>query len=90
MNAAGTISDSPHGQPHDVWLVVDTAVDFQITWRLAKQPLHTVTHCSLGAQALHPLVVVRDLPGHIVLHLVKQETSPYNLGNGHRDLHVDN
>ena len=63
-------------------------MDFQIVRRLARQPLHKATTSSLGRQALHLWVALRTLPGHIFLHLTKQEPHGYNLGNRHVDLHA--
>ena len=47
-----TASRQPKDQTHDVWVVVDAAVDFQIIRRPARQPLHKATDSSLGTQAL--------------------------------------
>ena len=90
VDAVGTISEAPHGQPPHVWVVVDAAADFQIIRRLARQPLNKATDSSLGTKALHLWMVLRNLPGHMVLHLVKQESHRYNLGNGHIDPHAHN
>ena len=73
-----------------MWVVVDAAVDFQIIRKLARQPLHKATDCSLGIQTLHLWVALRRLPKHVVLHLVKQESHRYSLGNGYIDLHAHN
>ena len=35
-------------------------------------------------------MALRRLPKHVVLHLVKQESHRYSLGNGHIDLHPHN
>ena len=35
-------------------------------------------------------MALRNLPGHIDLHLRKQDSHRYNLGNGHIDLHAHN
>ena len=70
--------------------MVDAAVDFQIVRRLARQPLHKATDSSLGTQALHLWTALQRLPKHVVLHLVKQESHRYSLGNGHIDLHAHN
>ena len=43
----------PRDHTHQVWVVVDAAVDFQIVRKLARQPLHKATDSSLGTQALH-------------------------------------
>ena len=87
-----TVNDT-HQQPrdhaHHVWVVVDAAVD-QIICKLARQPLHKATDSSLGTQALHIWAALRRLPKHVVLHLVKQESHWYSLGNGHIDLHAHN
>ena len=88
MVANNTVSGAPQGQPQHVWVVVNAAVDFQIIRRLARQPLHRATDSSLGTQALHLWAALRNLLGHIVLHIVKQESHPYNLGHGHIDLHA--
>ena len=63
-------------------------MDFQIVRKLARQPLHNATDTSLGTQALHLGVALRRLPKHGVLHLFKQESHRYSLGNGHIDLHA--
>ena len=68
----------------------DAAVDFKIVRKLARQPLHKATDSSLGTQALHLWTALRRLPKHVVLHLVKQESHRYSLGNGHVDLHTHN
>ena len=65
-------------------------MDFQIVRRFARQPLHKATDSSLGTQALHLWVPLRNLPRHIVLYLINQESHRYNLGNGHIDLHTRN
>ena len=75
---------------HHVWVVVDAVVDSQIARRLARQPLHKATDSSLGTQALHLWTALRRLPKHVVLHLVKQESHRYSLGNIHIDLHAHN
>ena len=90
VDAVTAISKLPQSQPHHVWVVVDAAVDFQIVRRRAKQPLHKAADSSLGTQALHMWVALRNLPKHFVLHLIKQESHRYNLGNGHIDLHAHN
>ena len=87
VDAITAVSKAPRDQPHHVLVVIDAAVDFQIVRRLARQPLHKAADSSLGAQALHLWVAVRNLPGQIVLHLIKQESPRDNLGNGHIDLH---
>ena len=63
---------------------------FQISQRLTRPPIHRATDSSLGTQALHLWLALRNLPGHIVLRLIKQESHRYNLGNGHIDLHAHN
>ena len=73
---------------HHVWVVVDAAVDFQIIRKLARQPLQRATDSSLGTQALHLWDALRRLPKHVILHLIKQESHRYSLGNGHIDLHA--
>ena len=73
---------------HHVWVVVDAVVDFQIVRKLARQPLHKATDSSLGTQALHLWVALRRLPKHFFLHLVKQKSHRYSLGNGDIDLHA--
>ena len=88
VDAVTAVSKPPCYQPHHVWVVIDAAVDFQIIRRLARQLLHKATDSSLGRQALDLWVALRNLPGHIVLHLIKQESHRYNLGNGHIDLHA--
>ena len=80
-----------HGQPqdhtHHVWVGVDAAVDFQIIGRLGKQPLHKVTDSSHGTQALHLWAALGSLSRHIELHLVKEESHCYSLGNRTIDIH---
>ena len=90
LDADTDVSEAPRDQPHHVWVIIDAAVDFQILRRLAKQPLHKATDSSLGKQALHLWVALRNLPGHIVLNSIKQESHRYNLGNRHIDLHARN
>ena len=90
VDAVTPISKSPRDQPHHVLVVIDAAVDFQIVRRLDRQPLHKATNCSLGTQALHLWVALQNLPGHIVFHLIKQESHRYNLGNRHINLHAHN
>ena len=75
---------------HHVWPVVDAAVDLQIVCRLARQPLHKATEAGLITHPLHLWTALRHLPKHVVLHLVKQESHRYSLGNGHIDLHAQN
>ena len=48
------------------------------------------TDSSLGTHALHLWVALQHLLRHVVLHLVKQESHRYSLGNGHIDLHAQN
>ena len=90
VDAVNDTYQEPRDHRHHVWVVVDAAVDFQIVRRLARQPLHKATDSSLGTQALHIWKALRRLPKHIVLHLVKQESHRYSLGNGHIDLHAHN
>ena len=70
---------------HHVGVVVDAAVEFQIIRKLARQPLHKATDSSPSTKALHLLTALRHLPRHVVLHLVKQESHRYSLGNRHID-----
>ena len=90
MNAINTTHGHPQGDTHHVWVVVIAPVDYQIIARLARQPLHKATDSSLGTQALHLWAALRSLPRHVILHLVKQESHCYTLGNGHIDLHTHN
>ena len=90
MDAVIDTDQEPRDHTHHVWVVVDTAVDFKIVRRLARQPLHKATDSSLGTQALHLWTALRHLPKHVVLHLVKQESHRYSLGSGHIDLHASN
>ena len=90
VDAVNNTNQEPRDHAHHVWVVVDAAVDFQIVRRLAQQPLHKATDSSLGTQALHLWTALRRLPKHVVLHLVKQESHRYSLGNGHIDLHAHN
>ena len=90
VDAVNDTHQEPRYHTHHVWVVVDAAVDLQIVCRLARQPLHKATESSLGGQALHLWTALRRLPKHIVLHLVKEESHRYSLGNGHIDLHAHN
>ena len=88
-----TVNDTHH-QPrdhaHHVWVVVDAAVDFQIIRKLAPQTLHKEGDSSLGTQALHLWAALRRLPNNVVLHLIKQESHRYSLGNRHIDFYAHN
>ena len=90
VDAVNDTHEEPRDHTHHVWVVVDTAVDFQIVRRLARQPLHKATDSSLGTQALHLSTALWRLPKHVVLHLVKQDSHRYSLGNGGIDLHAHN
>ena len=90
LDAVNDTHQEPRDHTHHVWVVVDAAVDFQIVRKMARQPLHKATDSSLGTQAPHLWTALRRLPKHVVLHLVKQESHRYNLGNGHIDLHAHN
>ena len=90
MDAINDTHKEPRDHTHHVWVVVDAAVDFQIVRRLARQPLHKATDSSLGTKALHLWKALRRLPKHVILHLVKQESHRYSLGNGQIDLHTRN
>ena len=90
VDAVTAVPKVPRDQPHHVWVVIDAAVGFQIVRRLARKLVHKGTDSSLGMQALHLWVALRNLPGQIVLHLIKQESHCYNLGNGHIDSHAHN
>ena len=90
VDAVNDAHQQPRDHAHHVWVVVDAGVDFQIVRKLARQPLHKATDSSLGTQALHFWVALRRLPKHVLLHLVKQESHRYSLGNGHIDLHAHN
>ena len=90
VEAVNDTLEQAHDYAHQVWVVVDAAVDFRIVRKLARQPLHKATGFGLGTQALHLPAALRRLPKHVVLHLVKQESHQYSLGNGHRDLHAHN
>ena len=90
VDAVNDTHQAPRDQTHHVRVAVDAAVDFQIVRRQARQPLHEATDSSLGTQALHLWTALRRLPKHVVLHLVKQESHQYGLGNGHIDLHAHN
>ena len=89
VDAVGTISRKPQDRAHHVSVVVDAALDFQIIQRLTRQPPHMATDSSLGTQAPHLWVALPNLPGHVLLHLVKRESHRYNLGKGHIDLHAN-
>ena len=90
VDAINDTHQEPRDHTHHVWVVVDAAVDFQIVRRLAQWPLHRATDSSLDTQALHLWTALRRLPKNVVLHLVKQESHRYSLGNGHIDLHSHN
>ena len=90
MDAVNDTHQEARDHSPRVWAVVGAAVDFQIIRRLAQQRLHKATVSSLGSQALHLWTASRHLPKHAVLHLVKQESHWYSLGNGHIDLHAHN
>ena len=90
MDAVNDTHQQPRDHTHHVWVVVDAPLDFQIVRKLAWQPLHKATDSSLGTQALHLWAALRHLPKHVVLHLVKQESRRYSLGNRHIDLHAHN
>ena len=90
VDAVNDTHQEPRDHGQHVWVVVDAAVDFRIVRRLARQPLHKATDSSLGTQALRLRTALRHLPKHVVLHLVKQESHRYSLGNGHIDLHARN
>ena len=90
VDAVNDTHQEPRDHAHHVWVVVDAAVDFEIIRNLARQPLHKTTDSSLGTQALHLWPALRGLLKHVVLHLVKQESHGYSLGNGHIDLHAHN
>ena len=57
---------------------------------MARQLLHKATNSSLGTMALYLSAALRRFPKHVVLHLVKQESHRYSVGNGHIDLHAHN
>ena len=90
VDAVNDTHQEPRDHTHHVLVVVDAAMDFQIFRRLAGQPLHKANDSGLGTQALHLWTALRRLPKHVVLHLVKQESHPYSLGNRHIDLHAHN
>ena len=90
VDAVTTVSEALQDQQHHILVIFDAAVDFQIVRRLARQPLHKATDSSLGTQALHLWVALRNLRGHIALQLIKKESHRYNLGSGHIDLHAHN
>ena len=90
VDAVNDTHQQPRDHAHHAWVVVDTAVDFQIVPKLARHPLHRATDSSLGTQALHLWAALRRFPKHVVLHLVKQESHQYRLGNGHIDSHARN
>ena len=90
VDAVNDTHQQPRDHAHHVWVSVGAAVDFQIVRKLARQPLHQASESSLGTQALILRTALRRLPKHVVLHLVKQESHQYSLGNGHIDLHAHN
>ena len=88
VDAVNDTHEQPRDHAHHVWVVVDAAVNFQMIRKLARQPLHKATNSSLGEQTLHLWAALRRLPKHVILHLIKQESHRYSLGNGHIDLHT--
>ena len=90
MDAVNDAHEQRRDHAHHVWVVADAAVDFQIVRKLARQPLHKAIGSSPGTQALRLWAALRRLPKHVLLHLVKQESHRYSLGNGHIDLHAQN
>ena len=90
VDAVHDAHQQPRDDRHHVWVVIDATVDLQIVRKLARQPLHKATDSSLRTEALHLWVALRRLPKHVVLHLVKQESHLYSLGNGQIDLHAHN
>ena len=90
VDAINDAHQQPRDHAHYVWVVVDAAVDFQIIPKLAPQLLHKATDSSHGTQALHLWAALLRLPKHVVLHLVKQASHRYSLGNGHIDLQAGN
>ena len=90
VDTAITVPKAPQNQLHHVRVVNDAARDLQIVRRVARRPLHRAMNSSLGTQALHLWVALRNLPWHIVLHLIKQVSHHYNWGNERIDLHAHN
>ena len=86
VDAVNDTNQQPRHHAHQVWVVVDAAIDFQIVRKMAWHPLHKATDSSLGTQALLLWAALRSLPKTVVLHLVKQESHRYSLGNGQMDL----
>ena len=89
VDAVNDTHQEPRDRAHHVW-VADDAADFQILRKLAGQPLHRKTDSSLGTQALNLLTALRGLPKHVFLHVVKQGSHRYCLGNGHIVLPANN
>ena len=71
VDAVTAVSKTPRDQPHQVCVAKDAAVDFQTVRRLARQPLQKSTDSSMGTQALHLWPALQNLPGQIVLQLIK-------------------
>ena len=90
VDAVNDSHHQPRDHTHRLWVVVDAAVDFQTIPKLAWQPLHKATDSSLGTQTLHLWAALQRLTKHVVLHLVKEESHRYSLGNGHIDLQAHN
>ena len=90
VHAVNDAYQQPRDHANHAWVVVDAAVHFQIVHKLARQSLHKATDPRLGTLALHLWVALRRLSKHGVLHLVKQGSHAYSLGNGHIDLHAHN
>ena len=90
MDAVNDTHQQLRDHGHHVCVVVDAAVDFKIIRKLARQPLHKATDSGLGTGTLHLWAALRRLPRHVILHLVKQESHRYSLGNGHIDLQARN
>ena len=90
VDAINTTQRQSQDHTHPLWVLVDAALDFQIIRPLARQPLHKANDSILGTQALHLWAALWSLPTHIILHLIRQESDRYNLGDGHIDLHAHN
>ena len=90
MDAVSDAQGAPCNHRHHVWVLVEAIVDPQIIRGLVRKPVHKATDFSLSIGTLDQRVGRQELPGQVVLHLVKQECHRHSRGNGHIDLHTHN
>ena len=89
--AANTVTATPRPAtilPCNIWVVVDTTVDINLTRRLADLHLHRSLESGLIKQALGLWMGFRGIYPKNALHIVKQEFHSYTYGNGHADTHA--